>query len=643
MKKKYRQGDDIRLSQIVGVFGVGGLRVQVGGLSMICAGLDHWYKKYTSTRPLLGYNFQKAELMIKERRLESLLGVDYFLQPPEYRDSPDANNAFLPVPFFRFPTYSYCSYNRGKNACGRMQQLHPSRAELKPKCRICAQSDKSSDLYQVNIIVACPEGHIDEFPWYEWAHNSINPTCKRTQLVFMQSSGTGVTGQAVKCLECNAYNDLSKGFTKLLDLYGPCKGMMPWHGPDVNEPCGKEVQGIFSNQTSAYQPLVRSSLFIPIESSDEIQEIDAELDNNRAIKYDINGFLTDYGSSDAKELVELQIDKILQRDDGRIRNELSQYSEEAIKSALINRVYGISEVEDKERSITTENEFRFEEYKVLKEGVNNKYIKTETNDINEYSEEVKKYINKVVLVKAIVETRALAGFTRLSPLELDEEKAMKLLWNNYPSQGNRWLPATQNFGEGIFIEFNSKILDKHGKKDIIKERLSKLVSAQEKIEGGPLKDKEISLELIFIHTLTHLLINEIAFESGYSVASISERMYVEPYSDENNMNGVLIYTSQGDTEGTMGGLVTAGQPARFNELFLSAIINAGWCSTDPVCNEVIPQGPFNLNLGACYSCSLLPETSCELINSYLDRGVVVGTFENPDIGVVDVDSLYKNK
>ena len=117
MKKKYRQGDDIRLSQIVGVFGVGGLRVQVGGLSMICAGLDHWYKKYTSTRPLLGYNFQKAELMIKERRLESLLGVDYFLQPPEYRDSPDANNAFLPVPFFRFPTYSYCSYNRGKNAC----------------------------------------------------------------------------------------------------------------------------------------------------------------------------------------------------------------------------------------------------------------------------------------------------------------------------------------------------------------------------------------------------------------------------------------------------------------------------------------------------------------------------------------------
>ena len=40
--------DDIRKSQITGTFGVGSLRVQLGGLSMIAAGLDHWYQDYVS-------------------------------------------------------------------------------------------------------------------------------------------------------------------------------------------------------------------------------------------------------------------------------------------------------------------------------------------------------------------------------------------------------------------------------------------------------------------------------------------------------------------------------------------------------------------------------------------------------------------
>ena len=66
----------------------------------------------------------------------------------------------------------------------------------------------------------------------------------------------------------------------------------------------------------------------------------------------------------------------------------------------------------------------------------------------------------------------------------------------------------------------------------------------------------------------------------------------------------------------------------------NAVKKGLWCSTDPVCNEVVPQGPFNLNLGACYSCALLPETSCELINSLLDRGIVVGTQMEPDLGII---------
>ena len=114
---------------------------------------------------------------------------------------------------------------------------------------------------------------------------------------------------------------------------------------------------------------------------------------------------------------------------------------------------------------------------------------------------------------------------------------------------------------------------------------------------------------------------------------MSERLYVST-DDDNKMLGLLIYTSQGDSEGTMGGLVEVGKPGIFDEIIKNSVSNSAWCSTDPVCNEVIPQGPFKLNLGACYSCCLLPETSCELINSFLDRGIISGTQSNPKVGLL---------
>jgi hypothetical protein len=38
------------------------------------------------------------------------------------------------------------------------------------------------------------------------------------------------------------------------------------------------------------------------------------------------------------------------------------------------------------------------------------------------------------------------------------------------------------------------------------------------------------------------------------------------------------------------------------------------------------------NLAACHGCALLPETSCEEFNRFLDRGLVIGTFGDPLLG-----------
>lgn len=44
------------------------------------------------------------------------------------------------------------------------------------------------------------------------------------------------------------------------------------------------------------------------------------------------------------------------------------------------------------------------------------------------------------------------------------------------------------------------------------------------------------------------------------------------------------------------------------------------------------SGVDGLNLAACYACVLLPETSCETDNTFLDRAMLLGTPEDPSIG-----------
>ncbi|PEY44782.1 hypothetical protein CN356_32060, partial [Bacillus cereus] len=135
-----------------------------------------------------------------------------------------------------------------------------------------------------------------------------------------------------------------------------------------------------------------------------------------------------------------------------------------------------------------------------------------------------------------------------------------------------------------------------------------------------IKEIGISPRYILVHTLAHMLINELVFECGYSTASLRERIYVN--TDGNyKMNGFMIYTSSGDSEGTMGGLVRMGKKDSIFSLLDRAIRKSSWCSSDPVCSDIgktSGQGYHHMNLSACHNCSYLPETSCEEFNMILD-------------------------
>lgn len=186
---------------------------------------------------------------------------------------------------------------------------------------------------------------------------------------------------------------------------------------------------------------------------------------------------------------------------------------------------------------------------------------------------------------------------------------------------DRWLPATEVFGEGIFMKFTETGLsdwETANRRQLLKH----LADVTANFKHAELMRRFDSVSRLLprfmaIHTFSHLLMRQLCFEAGYSAASIRERLYVGP-----KHAGLLIYTADGDSEGSLGGLVRQGRSDRLPGTIMAALERATWCSNDPICSEMPAHGLAGLDMAACHACALAPETSCTHFNVLLDRTLI---------------------
>jgi hypothetical protein len=233
-------------------------------------------------------------------------------------------------------------------------------------------------------------------------------------------------------------------------------------------------------------------------------------------------------------------------------------------------------------------------------------------------------IRNVVIADRLREVLALEGFHRVKPAGRDKLVAADL--------GRRlgWLPAIEVFGEGIFLSVNEARLATWEQGDDVRARTEELDRRLDRhFMADRLRERTgptLLPRYVLLHTLGHLLIRRLAFESGYSAASLRERVYGASRTGDaaTKQAGVLIYTAAGDAEGTLGGLARQGERGLLADTLIQLLEDATWCSADPLCSENRAQGFGSLNYAACHACSLVSETSCEATNSLLDRSLVVG-------------------
>lgn len=235
----------------------------------------------------------------------------------------------------------------------------------------------------------------------------------------------------------------------------------------------------------------------------------------------------------------------------------------------------------------------------------------------------------MLLLERLREVNALIGFTRVEAPEestdTDERPPMADLSRSKPD----WVPASEVHGEGIFIRFDEKVVSDWEKQKAVQIRSQKLEIGHQGWRNARRLDSHEGypgIRYAMLHTFAHLLIRELALECGYNAASIRERIYAKSDS-ESPMAGVLLYTAAADSDGTLGGLVELGKPENLGRLIEQALDRAAVCSSDPLCSEHNPGVDRSLHAAACHACTFVAETSCERGNRYLDRALLVKTFE----------------
>jgi Domain of unknown function (DUF1998) len=630
----------IRRAQLIAPFGVGAMMVVQDGISLITGGLDHWYEREDGSRS--SQEIDKNEFRVEEWRLQQSLRVDYFCLPPDFRDVGDTScNKFLKIPFLRFPQWHFCP------GCKRLSHISLT-ARGRIKCPECEKKKKRWYLVQVPFVAMCDRGHLQDFPWREWVHKSIQPICDASMRI-IATGGSSLAAQKVRC-DCGMERTLAQityakpdgtetELSKNLDENGNpylCPGKRPWLGEEENSSCDHPLRGSLRSASNLYYADIRSAIYLPRSNSEVPSNLVSLLEEPPL------SVLVNLLSSTGREISPSDLRS-------QQRQLLSPFSDVQVKGALrivqSHTAKGTDLPGMKINNDDPETAFRREEFDTLRKSRDDELLIIRTANVEGYKLAFNRFFSRIMLVGKLRETRAFAGFTRVFPendMPLEERNAMLRL--STPSGEDSWLPAYIVYGEGIFLELNEVWLQIWEKQENVLRRMTPLLKRYEQLEQKrKVRKKPIGPRFILLHTLSHLVMNRLTFECGYSSAALRERLYVSEDPDA-PMAGLLIYTAAGDSEGTMGGLVRMGKPGNLEPVIQQALIGARWCSADPVCMEMGAlggQGPESCNLAACHNCSLVPETACEEFNRFLDRAVVIGKAGDRELGYFDIDSLLR--
>jgi hypothetical protein len=606
-----RPDGNIRHSQLVSTFGPGSLADLVDDAAIV-AGLGWW---------------SRGEQIVEDRLLALLAKEPDFrnlklFEPPSSptRDLESVNRKWIKV--FRFPEWFVCQNEK----CWDDASMNPRRDGSKPrrllrinqldgtghKCK--DGKGKTSKVLPIRFTRACRLAHIDDIDWLKLVHirRQDPEPCRRPIFWIDEAGATGdLADVRVSCSGCGTSIRMSIAAQRFNASQEPtlgfCRGRRPWLGDDRDEQCSEPMRFLLRSASHAYFPVVASVIHIP--------DADSEMRDKITAVYDL--------IKGVKSAAQIDMLRDLQEP---VRVGIEGISAEAAYAEVVRR---------RDEQPVAQKKPKEAEVAVLlsgNESKNNERFSIREVPLAKSRKGPMALVEKLVLLPRLTEVRALIGFTRFeskgTDIDGDLDIGAEVARIDDPMT---WLPAVENSGEGIFFSLNEAALSKWQKDAAVREREEMFKSGfrvwrAQRDDRKKAKDDFATARYVLLHSLAHLLITAVSLECGYAASAIRERIYAGAGG-----SGVLLYTAAPGAEGSLGGLVEVG---RRLERYLDHALDLGrLCSNDPVCAVHLPDhepgsSDRHMEGASCHGCLLISEPSCERMNVYLDRTLVVPTVEN---------------
>lgn len=602
----------VRPSQLLYTYGPGAL-VDLPHLSVVVRGLGEW-----STDPAVAPEVVERRLLAAVRRRPTTAQVVALRFPPYLEETSNLFDDWsrTGVPVRVFPQWLRCP------ACDRMapidsglftleeQHARPDRTMFRHTN--CSKAGKAPPAVPVRFLLACRNGHLDDFPWIQFTHRG--PPCDAPILRMLERGlSTATADILVQCTNCDVpARSMAEAFGESAERSLPaCRGRHPHLG--IYEDCDEHSRAMLLGASNQWFSVSERVFSLPVGATPLAQLVEecwpalAPIDSPGMLGYALEQVpaLAPLKGSDPDEIwkeIERRRggDTTIDEGEDLLAPEWEQFANPA--SALRGPDFQLREVAVPER------------YQGL--------------------------LASVVLAERLREVVALCGYTRIDPPGEIDVGGHAAPVGPLMIGASTWVPCSEVRGEGVFLRFREEVIEAwsqrvaaaHG--DFVDElrdahRRWRIRRNLDPALGWP------GLRYLALHSFSHLLVREFALECGYGAASLSERTYASDGTDGRPpMAGILVYTAAPDSEGTLGGLVSLGEPDRLEPLLAQALARASMCSSDPICAEHVP-GPEEdvLHAAACHACLFVPETACERSNRYLDRSLVVDTFGNSGRGL----------
>jgi hypothetical protein len=200
---------EVRPSQLMFTYGVGAL-VDLPKLSVIVTGLEDWPANPEYARPV-------NESRLLQAVQFHLPSVESMLTPPAATETgapPDPLDPIMQigVPVAAFPRWMVCPH------CRLLAPLSSGLFDLDPDLyqpdRTCYRHTscnvkRNPEVLPARFLVACENGHLDDFPWMEFVHRD-----KMCAAPALRLSEHGPSGEArdleVSCMNCRSQRRLSE-------------------------------------------------------------------------------------------------------------------------------------------------------------------------------------------------------------------------------------------------------------------------------------------------------------------------------------------------------------------------------------------------------------------------------------------------